>query len=186
MPAIVRRSRSLFIALVTLAITAGIALAARPMPAASSDGLATASEASGQTLPVGPVDATLDDQPGATEETGDAAPVQGLDPATAENHGVLVSEAARMATPDGFTNHGEFVSCVPRMNRGHWSADVTEPAAPVDLSQLTPEACQAALAQARDAKIAARMAREEARAAAKAERAAARGERHASRHHGRP
>ena len=52
------------------------------------------------------------------EDTGDASNEDGTaDAATndAFNHGALVSTAAQMADPEGFNNHGEFVSCVARM-----------------------------------------------------------------------
>ncbi len=42
-----------------------------------------------------------------------------------------------MDTPDGFTNHGAFVSCVARQNHGHLAPDAT----PIPVDQLTPADC---------------------------------------------
>ncbi len=57
-----------------------------------------------------------------------------------DNHGDLVSTAAQMDAPDGFRNHGHFVSCVAHVK------DLA--AAPDDLSTLTPEDCNEAEAEA--------------------------------------
>ena len=55
----------------------------------------------------------------------------------ADNHGAMVSQAAGMETPDGFANHGAFVSCVARQNHGHLAPDAT----PTPIDQLNPEDC---------------------------------------------
>jgi hypothetical protein len=93
--------------------------------------LGIAGEASGKTVPVGVGDELEEAAPeteASLEETTDGA------------HGVLVSEAAQMETPDGFDNHGAFVSCVARMNRGQLGpdADLSE----LDLAALTPVECE--------------------------------------------
>jgi len=185
MSVFVRRSRGLFIALVALAISAGLAFAARSLPDASHHGMATASEASGKTVPVGHdhVAAGQGDEPAAAGEPAVEGPA-GNPVATGTNHGALVSEAAHMTTPDGFRNHGEFVSCVAHMPHDKTSAGSETASTPIDLTTLTPEDCRAAREAAREAKEAARDARAEERAAAKVERKAAMAERRSTRGHG--
>jgi hypothetical protein len=131
--------RGLFVAIVALAISAGAAFAWGGPPPAASDGLATAADATGKTLP-----ARADEAPNAgTDEDadeGEALEAPTPEDATSDTHGSLVSDAAAMETPEGFSNHGEFVSCVARMNHGHEDPDAA-PAEPVDLTTLTPEDC---------------------------------------------
>src|SRR4029079_7580123 len=99
---------------------------------------------------------------------------------SADTHGALVSAAAQMPTPDGFRNHGAFVSCVAHMK------DAT--LATIDWTTVTPEACaaakpgkgndpekQAAKDTAKAERDAAKAERAAARAAAKAARQAAKG-----------
>lgn len=119
-----RHLRGLLVALAALALTAGVVLAARPAsvdapPAAAADGLSTATEASGQTVPVRAGEAALpagdeDEDPGLAEEDADAADA-GDRP---QNHGWFVSQAAKGATPAGAANHGESVSAVARSDAG--------------------------------------------------------------------
>ncbi|MFL5680252.1 MAG: hypothetical protein ACJ77B_06595 [Chloroflexota bacterium] len=68
------------------------------------------------------------DQDGTSDEDGGANEAS-------DNHGNVVSQAAHMVTPDGFRNHGAFVSCVARMK------DFGADGQPVDWSTITPEAC---------------------------------------------
>ncbi len=123
-----RRFRSLVIALAVLALSAGIAFAARQMPQQSADGLSKAAEAAGKTVPVGhPTvtssdegkDADIDDEAG---EGADAAAAEAPDEAEApdadepadqpDTHGATVTEAAQGETPAGWANHGAYVSAV--------------------------------------------------------------------------
>ena len=113
---------------------------------------------------------------GTEEPTADAE--EGAESEGADTHGALVSEAAGMETPEGFANHGEFVSCVAKLNNGQWGGG--EPAVPVVLAELTPEACDLLADEAAAAKAAAKAERAAAREAAKAERAAAKAERDAA------
>jgi hypothetical protein len=119
---LISRARHLVIALAVLALTAGVALAGRSAlstPTAASDGLQRASEAAGKTVPVaGEVEETAPDADADTDEDADtdAPAVAGEHP---DNHGKLVSEAARAATPAGFDNHGEYVKSVATVNAGH-------------------------------------------------------------------
>lgn len=55
------------------------------------------------------------------------------------NHGDLVSEAAQMETPDGFKNHGAFVSCVARKL---YEDDSEAEAGELVLADLTPADCE--------------------------------------------
>jgi hypothetical protein len=55
------------------------------------------------------------------------------------DHGDLVSQAAQMDTPDGFRNHGAFVSCVAREL---YEDDSDGDAEEVVLAELTPEDCE--------------------------------------------
>lgn len=113
-----RHLRGLLVALATLVLSAGVVLAARPTsseaPAAAGDGLTHASEAAGKTVPVRP-------EAPALPETEDED-VPEVEPAVegerAQNHGWFVSEAAKLATPDGFDNHGEYVSEIARSDQG--------------------------------------------------------------------
>ncbi len=71
-----RHLRGLLVALATLALSAGVVLAARPAsveapPAAAADGLSIASEAAGKTVPVRSEQVTL---PDADEDTDEDAP----------------------------------------------------------------------------------------------------------------
>lgn len=127
-----RQLRGLAVAVVALAITAGIALGGGSMPDAAAGGLETAAEAAGKVVPVA-------NEPGSLNEESDEASDEESNEESdgdSNGHGTVVSEAARMETPDGFRNHGQWVSCVARMTHG-------EGAAPIDLSAITVEACPA-------------------------------------------
>lgn len=129
---ITRHLRGLLVALATLALSAGVVLAARPTSveapaAAAGDGLTRASEAAGKIVPVRPEapavpeadeDEDVDeDVPDGGDEEEDA------DPSTAEgerpqNHGWFVSQAATGATPASAANHGAYVSEIARGDDG--------------------------------------------------------------------
>ncbi|TAJ99036.1 MAG: hypothetical protein EPO36_13550 [Chloroflexota bacterium] len=131
MTATLTRLRPLLIGLVVLMFTAGIAFAGKPSTPA--DGLAVASEASGKTVPVragseeedADEDETIEaeDEEVEAEEAGDncATDPTGL---TAEDlaevrHGSVVCWAAHQETPEGYANHGAWVSEWARKNHGH-------------------------------------------------------------------
>jgi hypothetical protein len=192
---VARHARGLIIAIVVLLLSAGLVLAAKAMPAASSHGLETAAEAAGHAVPVRA--GQSDEQTGLAEEDGEVgeepeaeAPEaeepasDDADAAAAGAHGAIVSEAAQMETPEGFANHGAWVSCVTHLTK----LPVEEGAEPLTLADITPEACaaaaeakQAAKAAAKAARDAAKAEREAARDEAKAEREAARDEAKAAR-----
>lgn len=136
MPSALHRLRPLLISLIVLILTAGIAFAGKPSTPA--DGLSVASEASGKTVPVhaeqGDEDVDADELAKTDEEQdtaeldaeqGDGGDHCATDPTTATeeelaalNHGAIVCWAAHQATPDGYTNHGAFVSEWARKNHG--------------------------------------------------------------------
>jgi hypothetical protein len=143
MPAF-RHLRGLVAALTALLLTAGIVLGAQElMPAAAEGGLQRAEEASGTEVPVRAADdeeATDDEDADATEDaTDDEEPAddeEGTedevedttddDGAHPDNHGATVSEAARGETPEGYRNHGEYVSEVAR-DKGDSDEPTDEP-----------------------------------------------------------
>jgi hypothetical protein len=109
----VRRMRSLFIALVMLALSAGAVFAFRPLPSAATDGLETAGDAAGITVPV---------RPDALPDADAADRAAGEQTTHPDNHGADVSEAARATTPAGFANHGDYVSSIALDNAGQAAA----------------------------------------------------------------
>jgi len=144
---IFRPLRGILIALAVFALSAGVVLGARSMPQAASDGLARASDASGQAVPLRTeADEDQNEAPDVDEDADEDQDAEAPSPdadgtAATDTHGALVSAAAEMDAPAGFDNHGAFVSCVARMNHGH---DTGEPAlTPADLATLTPEDCAA-------------------------------------------
>jgi hypothetical protein len=176
--ALTRHLRGLAIAAVVLAISAGAVFAG----------------AGGLQLPTSTPQANEEptveeptvEEPDAEEPTEGTEDSEDADATEADGtHGTQVSEAAGMETPEGFANHGEFVSCVAKLNKGQWGGG--EPAVPVVLADLTPEACAALAEEAAAAKDAAKAAAKAERDAAKAERAApARPPRPPARPHGQP
>ena len=171
---LIRRFRGLGVAVVVLAMSAGVVFAAAPhgqpasdrvpnaeTPTSDTDGDEDESEAPETEAPETEAPETEEPSEDADTETADAE-------STGDNHGALVSAAAQMPTPDGFRNHGAFVSCVAHMK------DAT--LATIDWTTVTPEACAAAKpGKGNDPeKQAAKDAAKAERDAAKAERAAAR------------
>jgi hypothetical protein len=128
-----RHLRSLITAVAVLALSAGL-VAGREMPEAAADGLATAAEAAGKIVPVGPpapteAAPTLDETAPEEDapELDEEAPAPEDGDAT-ENHGSFVSEAAKGDTPDGFKNHGAYVSSVAKSDAGKPAKDEPEAA----------------------------------------------------------
>ena len=189
-----RRFRGLGVALVVLAMSAGVALAAGPLTQPTSSNAPTtetpsagndedASEAPESEAPES--EAPESEAPESeAPETPDAPDTQAADTADAGGaHGALVSAAAQMVTPAGFRNHGAFVSCVAHMK------DAT--LATIDWTTVTPEACAAAkgnkgkgdTAGGAGAHDAAKAERQAAKDAAKAARDAAKAARQAAKGH---
>lgn len=119
-----RRIRSLLIALVVLALSAGAVSAFRSLPSAAADGLATAGAAAGMTVPARPdaVPTTRNQDRAESDEDADEDG-SASEPAThPDNHGAAVSAAARTTTPAGFDNHGAYVSSIALDNAGQATA----------------------------------------------------------------
>ena len=156
---ILRRFRGIGIALVVLALSAGVAFAAAPsLHPTSSQGAEDPTEtpeATDAPEPTETPEATDAPEPTETPEATDApetpeAPDTQHGTSSQDAHGALVSAAAQMPTPAGFSNHGAFVSCVAHMK------DAT--LATIDWTTVTPEACAAAnphgkSADAKDGKV---------------------------------
>jgi hypothetical protein len=123
-----RRLRSVPLALVALLAAVGI-VGAASLPSAAGNGLATAAEHAGKTVPVVP-DAVPDS--GADAAPADLPDAAGLPDAAdlpdAAAHGAAVSAVAQAAdtTPD--TNHGADVSAVAKDNHGQATATEHRPA----------------------------------------------------------
>jgi hypothetical protein len=129
-----RHLRGLLVAIAALALTAGAVFAAKALPAAppaaAAGGLSRASEAAGRTVPAdGDEPAVVEpdqdadgnaDQPGADTEQPDAGAAGDANLATErkQNHGWFVSQAAQGPTPDGFANHGAYVSSIAKGDLG--------------------------------------------------------------------
>lgn len=115
--------RGLLVAVATLALTAGVAFAARPT---GDTGLERATDAAGRPVPA----EQAGDHPAVPEPNEDdeeleenEPEVDGEDGAEADgehpdNHGWYVSEAAKGPTPDSYRNHGEYVSEIARGDDG--------------------------------------------------------------------
>ena len=128
----IRRFRAVFVALTALAISAGAVFAARALPPAAQAGLDRAADASGRTVPARTAPAEQPEAPATegpeieepgTQEPGSDKPENEEPEApdeggAAESHGAIVSAAAQADTPDGYRNHGAYVSEVARQNKG--------------------------------------------------------------------
>jgi hypothetical protein len=141
-------------AMVIVAVVATASLAAGPPPAADK-GLDRAAEVSGKDVPVRaghlpdepPVEGgqaeepTVDDpdvdEPDAEVPTADAETASdhcAVDPRTLTpeqldelNHGAIVCWAAHQDTPEGFKNHGAWVSSWAKDNHGHGNGEAKKP-----------------------------------------------------------
>jgi len=114
-----RSMRGLLTALAALALTAGAALAGGTIPGPAhhgldrAPGLEVAEGAAGKLVPPG-LQADLA-MPADMEEPESEELEEEEESETAEGtHGATVSEAARGDTPEGWRNHGAYVSAVAR------------------------------------------------------------------------
>ena len=124
MSLVVRRFRSLLIALAVLALSATAVFAGHSALSAPAGQVASQShdgdEQADEQEPPEVDEGDADEETEAPEapEAPDAT-----DPAAAgehpDNHGKLVSEAAQAETPDGFDNHGAYVRTIAEDNHGH-------------------------------------------------------------------
>jgi hypothetical protein len=183
-----RRFRGLGVAIVVLAMSAGVVFAAAPQLQPASHPVANADDPGDQGEDQDEQgqdeDAQDEDESEApeteapeTEEPSEDADVDKAEAEDAEDatgtHGELVSAAAQMPTPEGFRNHGAFVSCVAHMKDATLATIVWE--------TVTPEACAAAKDAKHADKDAAKAEKQAAKDAAKAARDAAKAERKAAR-----
>jgi len=113
----IRHLRSVLIALVALALSAGLALGAQA-PQAASFGLAKAASHAGPSVGSGDEVANTEDTEidETAEEAGDGGDNCTTDPTDSETdlstltHGQIVCWAAHQETPEGYRNHGAWVS----------------------------------------------------------------------------
>lgn len=98
------RLRSVALAVAVVAVTAGFATA-HAMPAASDAGIQQAQDVTGKVLPVG-AGAANDEPSNPTPDNAGSPP--------SDTHGATVSAAAQSPTPDGFDNHGAYVSSIAK------------------------------------------------------------------------
>ena len=146
MTSAIRRLRPLLISLVALILTAGIAFAAKPT---SNPGHAVGSQASGKTVPVAtegqetaepdesaepsespePDTKTTTDTPdGASNDNCATDPTTlTADQLAAMTHGSIVCWAAHQPTPDGYANHGAWVSHWAKQNAGKGAGHSNKP-----------------------------------------------------------
>jgi hypothetical protein len=150
-----RHLRGLLVALATLALSAGVVLAARPAsveapPAAAADGLTVASPAAGKTVPVRAHEAAApavdeDEDEGVdkaapeVEEQADTAEPVVTAGERPQNHGWFVSEAAKAPAP-ATGNHGQAVSLVARSDVGKPEAATAAAAAKAAKPAKAPKA----------------------------------------------
>jgi hypothetical protein len=142
---LVHRLRGFAIALIVLAMTAGVAFAASPnanprWTPASLDALFGGNEVGNQDADESeapeseaPESEAPESEAPESEAPESEAPDGSESDSATGTHGDLVSTAAGMATPDGFANHGAFVRCVAHMK----NVDV----ATFDWSTVTPASC---------------------------------------------
>ena len=149
-----RHLRGLLVALATLALSAGVVLAARPASveapsAQAADGLKIATEASGQTVPVRVDAASATNVDEDQDEDSEAPKVEaGADSDSAanaaerqQNHGWFVSEAAKAATTTATPgSHGLAVSTIARSDVGKPAAATAAAAAKATKPAKSPKA----------------------------------------------
>lgn len=118
--------RALIIAIVALIFSATIVFAGQPSSHAGQ-GLANAASHAGKTVPDGASDETTETDESETEtsetesdssESADNCTVDLTGDLSAFTHGAVVCTAAQMDTPDGYANHGAWVSHWAKMNNG--------------------------------------------------------------------
>jgi hypothetical protein len=128
---VTRRLRSLLIALAVLALSATAALAGRTVLSTPHNQVANQTQQGDQQAQESEApeadESEAPDNEGADASGAPEAPTtDGTTTDTAgvhpDNHGLLVSEAAQSATPDGFANHGAYVRTIAQANHGHAGA----------------------------------------------------------------
>lgn len=149
MTVIIQRLRPLLVGIVALLLTAGIAFASKPPAVPTSSVVApvpavpetVAGEDGGTdtatTSETTPVEATTEETD-ETEETSDGDSCS-VDPTALDedqlaglNHGSIVCGAAHQEAPEGYRNHGAWVSEWAKKNHGHPPAPESEPTTSTD------------------------------------------------------
>ena len=130
---LIRRFRGLAIAFVVLALSAGAVFATAPRFTPTSDTDQGVEQPDGD-APASDDAASPDEDADADAADADAETdsADAADGAAGENHGGLVSEAAKASLDPRFDNRGEWVSCVAKL-------DKTVTASTVDWVQVTEE-----------------------------------------------
>lgn len=133
---LIRRFRGLGVALVVLALSAGVVFAAAPRYSPVGNTETTLETTTTETTTVATTTVVTTTTTTTTEgdEDGDGNDADSADGAPTDTHGALVSTAAQATTPPGFANHGAFVACVAHMDKGI-------DAATFDWTTVTPLAC---------------------------------------------
>ena len=139
---LIRRFRGMGVALVVLAMSAGVVFAGAPhfAPVASNEPLVEAPSVEAGESEAPESEAPESEEPSETasdepsDDASDQAKADVVESASGDTHGALVSTAAHMPTPDGFPNHGAFVSCVAHMDKGVAVEGF-------DWTTVTPESC---------------------------------------------
>jgi hypothetical protein len=110
------------------------------MPAAAADGLATGGAAAGKVVPVVVEEAepTTDEDADEEEDADEDVPAEEEVAEQPDNHGALVSEAAKAETPEGFDNHGQYVKSVATANHGQEQATAAREAAKTKAPKTKP------------------------------------------------
>lgn len=131
MNSIFRHLRPILISLVALTLTAGIAMAAKPSDAGTRHGPKAAEVI--ENVDTDTEQGTETETDADTDTTTEAAPDAATDSASncltdptaatpeelaALTHGAIVCWAAHQVTPDGYANHGAWVSEWARKNHG--------------------------------------------------------------------
>jgi hypothetical protein len=121
---LLKRFRGPLIAIVAVMFSATIAMAGQP----ASTGLANASNHAGKTVPVQATDEQTNEpdesESPETDESNASADnctvdlTQSAEALAALTHGSVVCTAAHMDTPEGFDNHGAWVSSWAKKNHG--------------------------------------------------------------------
>jgi hypothetical protein len=121
-----RRLRSLLIALAVLALSATVTLAGRPSVSPRNQVASQNEQGDQQAEESEAPDADESEAPESeAPESPDRSEADTKDASAAvhpDNHGLLVSEAARAETPDGFDHHGAYVRTIAQDNHGHADA----------------------------------------------------------------
>jgi hypothetical protein len=121
------RTKSILAALAAVALSAtAVFAAAGTAPAdAAKDGLARAATASTLLVPVRADSPNKPPEAGESPDLGkspDLARTKAADTAHPDDHGALVSAAAKAVTPAAFANHGAYVRSIAMQNHGHGAA----------------------------------------------------------------